>query len=192
LAVIITKNTIVPTVLEECGKKGIKGAIVITAGFKEVDEGGREIKHHTSYKRVIFEIALADIVFSLDNIVSAVSFSNNIAIVILGVLIGTVSMLLITPLVSHIIHKYKSLSTAAYVIVAFIGGSLIVETLTEIHLGEFEKFLVILGILGVAYMYEKDPTSHKILKPIFKKLSIIIGIPYDIFRVVKNTLKLKR
>jgi len=44
LAVIITKNTIVPTVLEECGKKGIKGAIVITAGFKEVDEAGAKLE----------------------------------------------------------------------------------------------------------------------------------------------------
>ena len=35
LAVIVIKNTIVPTVLEECGKKKIKGAIVITAGFKK-------------------------------------------------------------------------------------------------------------------------------------------------------------
>ncbi|MEX0656046.1 MAG: 4-hydroxybutyrate--CoA ligase [Nitrosopumilaceae archaeon] len=44
LAVIITKNTIVSTVLEECGKKGIRGAIVITAGFKEVDEEGVKLE----------------------------------------------------------------------------------------------------------------------------------------------------
>ena len=44
LAVIITKNTIVPMVLEECGKKKIKGAIVITAGFKEVDEEGKKLE----------------------------------------------------------------------------------------------------------------------------------------------------
>jgi len=44
LAVIITKNTIVSTVLEECGKKGIKGVIVITAGFKEVDEEGAKLE----------------------------------------------------------------------------------------------------------------------------------------------------
>jgi len=44
LAVIITKNTIVPTVLEECGKKKIQGAIVITAGFKEVDEEGKKLE----------------------------------------------------------------------------------------------------------------------------------------------------
>ncbi|MFZ0183540.1 MAG: CoA-binding protein, partial [Nitrosotalea sp.] len=44
LAVIVTKNDIVPTVLEECGKKGIKGAIVVTAGFKEVNEEGAKLE----------------------------------------------------------------------------------------------------------------------------------------------------
>ena len=44
LAVVITKNTIVPMVLEECGKKKIQGAIVITAGFKEVDEEGKKLE----------------------------------------------------------------------------------------------------------------------------------------------------
>jgi 4-hydroxybutyryl-CoA synthetase (ADP-forming) len=44
LAVIVTKNTIVPIVLEECGKKKIKAVIIITAGFKEVDEEGAKLE----------------------------------------------------------------------------------------------------------------------------------------------------
>ena len=40
LAVIVIKNTLVAHVLEECGKKKVKGVIIITAGFKEVDEEG--------------------------------------------------------------------------------------------------------------------------------------------------------
>ncbi len=40
LAVIVIKNTLVASVLEECGKKKIRGVIIITAGFKEVDEEG--------------------------------------------------------------------------------------------------------------------------------------------------------
>ncbi len=44
LALVVTKNDIVPLVLEECGKKGIKGAIVITAGFKEVGEEGAKLE----------------------------------------------------------------------------------------------------------------------------------------------------
>ncbi len=40
LAVIVIKNTLVAQVLEECGRKRVRGAIIITAGFKEVDEEG--------------------------------------------------------------------------------------------------------------------------------------------------------
>ncbi len=41
---ISIKNTIVPHVLEECGKKGVKFAIVHTAGFKEVGEEGLKLE----------------------------------------------------------------------------------------------------------------------------------------------------
>jgi acetyltransferase len=48
---ISIKNTIVPYVLEDCGKKGVKFAIVHTAGFKEVGEEGLQLE------RQIVEIA---------------------------------------------------------------------------------------------------------------------------------------
>ncbi len=48
---ISIKNTLVPYVLEDCGKKGVKFAIVHTAGFKEVGEEGRQLE------RQIVEIA---------------------------------------------------------------------------------------------------------------------------------------
>ena len=38
LAVIATPNKIVPAVMEEVGKKNIKGVIIVSAGFKEADE----------------------------------------------------------------------------------------------------------------------------------------------------------
>jgi 4-hydroxybutyryl-CoA synthetase (ADP-forming) len=44
LAVVVTKNDVVPSVLEECGKKKLKGVIVITAGFKEVNEEGAALE----------------------------------------------------------------------------------------------------------------------------------------------------
>ena len=40
LAVVVIRNTLVPPALEECGKKGVGAVIIITAGFKEVDEEG--------------------------------------------------------------------------------------------------------------------------------------------------------
>ncbi|MCP4704964.1 MAG: hypothetical protein GY865_10165, partial [candidate division Zixibacteria bacterium] len=42
LAIIIVPRAFVPTVAEQCGQKGVKGLVVISAGFKEV--GGKGVK----------------------------------------------------------------------------------------------------------------------------------------------------
>ena len=44
LAVVATPNKIVPAVIEEIGKKNIRGAIIVSAGFKEVDEQGARLE----------------------------------------------------------------------------------------------------------------------------------------------------
>jgi len=44
LAVVVTKNDLVCDVLEDCGRKGIRGAIVVTSGFGEVNEEGRRLE----------------------------------------------------------------------------------------------------------------------------------------------------
>src|SRR5215469_214141 len=41
LAIIIIPSKVVPQVLEECGKKGVKAAVIISAGFKEIGEQGK-------------------------------------------------------------------------------------------------------------------------------------------------------
>jgi len=46
LAVVATPNRIVPAVMEDIGKKKIKGAIIVTAGFKEVDEQGAKLEKY--------------------------------------------------------------------------------------------------------------------------------------------------
>lgn len=151
---------------------------------KEVDESGKVIKQHTSYGRVIFQIAIADIVFSLDNVISAVSFSSNIWIVLFGVGVGVITMLFATPIISRLIHKYKGLSSAAYVIVGLIGLSLLIEIYTHVHISEFQKFACILGVLLFTMIYETKPKVRHFAKPILKKAAIVLGIPLDITRVV--------
>ena len=44
LAVVATPNRIVPAVMEEIGKKNIKSCIIVSAGFKEVDETGAQLE----------------------------------------------------------------------------------------------------------------------------------------------------
>ena len=44
LAVICVPNVFVPKVMEQCGKKGIKAVIIISAGFKEAGKVGAELE----------------------------------------------------------------------------------------------------------------------------------------------------
>jgi 4-hydroxybutyryl-CoA synthetase (ADP-forming) len=48
LAIVATPNKIVPAVMEEVGKKKIGGAIIVSAGFKEVDEEGARLEREIS------------------------------------------------------------------------------------------------------------------------------------------------
>ena len=50
LAIIITPSKVVPHVIEECGKNGVKTAIIISAGFKEIGEQGKVLEE--SIKRI--------------------------------------------------------------------------------------------------------------------------------------------
>lgn len=47
LAVIVVPARLVPGVLEECGEIGIKGAIIISAGFKEIGSEGLGLEQET-------------------------------------------------------------------------------------------------------------------------------------------------
>jgi len=44
LAVIVTPSTVIPDIIDECGQMGVKGAIVISAGFKEIGPEGVELE----------------------------------------------------------------------------------------------------------------------------------------------------
>lgn len=51
LAVVIVPSVFVPKTLEDCGKRGIRHAIVISAGFKEVDQEGERLE--TQVKQIL-------------------------------------------------------------------------------------------------------------------------------------------
>lgn len=153
---------------------------------RAVDEKGDLQPVGTSFRAVIFQIAVADIVFSIDNVISAVAFSPRIELVIIGVLIGIISMIFITPLLSSIVHRYRGMPQAAYTIVGIVGVLLIIETLMHIHIDEYKKFLAVISIVIFTIIYEHSVIVRVISNPILKKLQYLIAIPLDMFYVIKN------
>jgi 4-hydroxybutyryl-CoA synthetase (ADP-forming) len=76
LAVVAAPSKFTPPVMEEVGKKGIKGAIIVSAGFKEVDEAGAKLEREVgeiakNYGiKVIGPNCLGIMSFSKDNIMN--------------------------------------------------------------------------------------------------------------------------
>ena len=77
LAVVAAPSKFTPAVMEEVGKKGIKGAIIVSAGFKEVDEEGAKLEREVGEIakkygiRVIGPNCLGIMSFSKDNIMNS-------------------------------------------------------------------------------------------------------------------------
>ena len=46
LALITTPANTIPSVLEDCGKKGIPGAVIIAGGFRELGEDGKNLEQN--------------------------------------------------------------------------------------------------------------------------------------------------
>jgi tellurite resistance protein TerC len=105
------------------------------------NDNGEESKNKKVYTfwGVVAQIVVADIIFSIDNVVSAVGLSHNYYIVVTGVLIG-------------IIHKHPIFKKAAYVIVGMIGLVILLENIFSVHIGELNKFIIIMSILVTTYV----------------------------------------
>ncbi len=77
LAVVAAPSKFTPSVMEEVGKKGIKGAIIVSAGFKEVDEAGAKLEREVGEIAKKYDIkvigpnCLGIMSFSKDNIMNS-------------------------------------------------------------------------------------------------------------------------
>jgi len=75
LAVILTPALTVPDILEECGQKGIRWAIIETAGFREYTEQGKQLEEKIS------EVAHNyDIQFIGPNCIGAMNMENGFCV----------------------------------------------------------------------------------------------------------------
>jgi tellurite resistance protein TerC len=133
----------------------------------------------TSFWMVVLQVELADLAFSLDNVVVAVTLSDKLWVVMLGVALGIVTMRFAAGIFTHLIQREPILAPAAYVLVLFIGLRLIVEDLGLVHFPpwyednkEWIQFGTSAAILVMSVVYAHSPGLQRILRPIFRVLAL--------------------
>jgi predicted tellurium resistance membrane protein TerC len=120
-----------------------KGIILLLGGLFLIYKSTKEIYHKTeaanadalsapkkaTFSRLLGEVILLDLVFSIDSIITAVGMVSEIWIMYTAVIITVVIMLFASKPISEFISKHPSFKVLALCFLMMIGVSLIAEGL---------------------------------------------------------------
>lgn len=85
-----------------------------------------------SFNGVLFQIAMMDIIFSLDSVITAVGMTNQLAVMIVAVMLAIGVMIVFAESISHFVHKHPTIKMLALSFLVLIGVMLTAEG-TGIH-----------------------------------------------------------
>ena len=97
----------------------------------EGEEGHASAKVVTSFNAVIVQILLLDIVFSLDSVITAVGMADDVAVMIVAVIVAVGVMLLSAGGISNFVERHPTVKMLALSFLLLIGVSLVAEGLDQ-------------------------------------------------------------
>ena len=128
----------------------------MTGGGSEEDEEVRPIKVQ-SFWATVLTVELMDLIFSIDNVVAAVSLSDKVWVVMLGVGIGILTMRYAAGIFSYAVTREPILQQAAYILVLNIGVELILDQVWHIGISDLMRFGISAGTILLAIAYAHSP-----------------------------------
>ena len=148
----------------------------VSKGEEEDEETG-EFKRKTgaTFWMVVLNVELADLAFSLDNVVAAVALSDQLWVVMVGVALGIITMRFAATVFTWMIKREPILEQAAYIIVFNIGLELLIAEFFEVEIAAWEKFAISAGTLILCVIYARMPALHG-LAPILRWIGRGMGI----------------
>jgi len=128
----------------------------MTGGGGEEDGDIKPIKTQ-SFWATVLTVETMDLIFSIDNVVAAVSLSNKIWVVLLGVGIGIITMRFAAGIFSYAVTREPILKQAAYVLVLNIGVELILDQVWHVEISDLARFGISMAtiLLALAYAHSK-------------------------------------
>jgi len=128
----------------------------------EAGHGGPRVRPGLGFWGVVANVELADLAFSLDNVVAAVALSREMWVVLTGVFLGIVTMRFAAGIFVRLIEREPLLEAAAYLLVLAIGLELFAEELVHAHLSHAMKFGISAGILLLTLVYAHVPVLQAV------------------------------
>jgi predicted tellurium resistance membrane protein TerC len=113
----------------------VGGLFLLAKSTKEIHERLEGEEDHTrpkaapSFWSIIMQIALLDIIFSLDSVITAVGMANQLWVMITAVIIAVVIMLVASGAISEFVNRHPTVKMLALSFLLLIGFTLVVEAL---------------------------------------------------------------
>jgi len=123
----------------------------------EQTEEERQKALHPSFWGIVFTVEIMDLIFSIDNVIAAVSLSNQLWVVLLGVGIGILTMRFAAGIFSYVVFREPVLKQAAYILILNIGVQLIMEGLWGVEIPDLTRFAISAGIISLCLAYAHLP-----------------------------------
>jgi tellurite resistance protein TerC len=121
---------------------------------------------HQGFWNVVVSVELADLAFSLDNVVAVVALSDELWLVMFGVFMGILTMRFAAGIFTWMILKEPILKIAAYIVVFNIGCELLLSEFFGIEVDGLTKFMISAGTLILSVVYAHVTPLH-VLRPVF-------------------------
>jgi predicted tellurium resistance membrane protein TerC len=93
----------------------------------EGDDVERATEGHSSFLSVIVQIALLDVVFSLDSVITAVGLADHLPVMVIAVLVAGAVMIVSADAVSRFVGEHPTVKVLALSFLLLIGMSLVAE-----------------------------------------------------------------
>jgi predicted tellurium resistance membrane protein TerC len=134
----------IPEAAKHDGMLGItgKGLILLIGGFFLIWKSTKEIHHKmeesgeaqvsvkaTSFVGVMIQIAMIDIIFSLDSVITAAGMAEHLSVMAIAVIISVAIMMLAAGPISDFVSRHPSIKMLALAFLILIGTALIGEGL---------------------------------------------------------------
>ena len=118
----------------------IGGLFLIIKSFREIKEAINHQEHHNSesknkvsYLGILIQVAVLDIVFSLDSVITAVGMASHLPVMILAIIIAVGVMMFAAKPIGDFVDTHPTLKILALAFLVLVGISLIAESL-DIHI----------------------------------------------------------
>ena len=171
------------------------GAFLIFKSTREIHhklegdaEHATEKKAAVSFTAVMIQIAILDVVFSLDSVITAVGMADEIMVMIIAVMVAVGVMMIFAGPISRFVHKHPTVKMLALAFLILIGVTLVAEGMNQ-HVSKgyiysAMAFSLLVELLNIRSKRGKDTPSVELREPYVVEGESGVPVPAAIERPV--------